>query len=131
MAKRATRMNYAATVRILFMDEITSDGEAADAVSALLTERGIYDDAIKDWSYMSDGRSFLHPEPVPIPVDYDRDEDRIPGSESMDSSIIALVRQLARMDPPDEHEEIAEILGEIEAFSHMIRKAREIVGEAG
>jgi len=38
-----------------------------------------------------------------------------------------LVRQLARMDPPDERDEIAEVDGEIEAFSHMIRKAKEVV----
>lgn len=43
-------------------------------------------------------------------------------------AMLALVRQLARMDPPDEREEIAEVDGEIEAFSHMIRKAKEIVG---
>lgn len=43
-------------------------------------------------------------------------------------AMMDLVRQLARMDPPDERDEIAEVDGEIEAFSHMIRKAKEIMG---
>lgn len=41
--------------------------------------------------------------------------------------LLDLVRQLARMDPPDERDEIAEVDGEIEAFSRMIRKAKEVV----
>src|SRR5690606_28285677 len=44
-------------------------------------------------------------------------------------AMMDLVRQLARMDPPDERQEIDDIDGEIEAFSHMIRKAKEIIGD--
>lgn len=53
------------------------------------------------------------------PLNYDTDR-----YERMEE----FMRQLARMDPPDEREEIAEVDGEIEAFSHMIRKAKELVG---
>lgn len=80
MTERAMRQNYVATVRILLTDDVDSEGMAADAISGLLTECGIYEGAIKDWSYMSEGDRWKHAELVDVPVDYDRDEDTIPGA---------------------------------------------------
>ena len=65
------RLAYVATVHILI--DANGDGEAADAFSAFLTETGIYDNIIKDWSYpLKDGR-YVYPQPIQIEDDYDRD----------------------------------------------------------
>lgn len=63
-----------ATVHILVNAE--SSGEAADIISALLTEGGIYEphSGIIDWSYRFTRGRYQHPTPVIVPDDYDRDE---------------------------------------------------------
>lgn len=64
---------YFATVHLLLPLDVQGDGEAADAISGLLTESGIYENALLDWSYSSDGERYLHARPVEIPDNYDRD----------------------------------------------------------
>lgn len=64
---------YLATVHILV--NATDGSEAADIISALLTEGGIYEpcSGIIDWSYRYARGRYQHPAPVPIPDAYDRD----------------------------------------------------------
>jgi hypothetical protein len=63
---------WIATVHILIQAD--SEVEAADALSGLLTEGGIYDDAIMDWSYTSSNGALDYGKQVEIPDDYDRDK---------------------------------------------------------
>lgn len=66
--------HYIATVHILIIAD--DAGQAADTVSALLTENGIYAEntGVVDWSYLGNGTLYQHPTPVEIATDYDRDE---------------------------------------------------------
>jgi hypothetical protein len=69
------RKCHVATVRILV--EAPDSALAADAISAALTENGIYepDSLIIDWSYLKDSKGcYVPPMPVDIVPDYDRDE---------------------------------------------------------
>ena len=68
---------YFATVHLLINAD--SDGEAADAVSALLSENGIYSDdpALMDWEYTRKGDHFNAPRAVDVPEDYDRNDDAL------------------------------------------------------
>ena len=65
---------FLATVHILVA--ATSDSEAADTISGLLTEGGIYEpgSGIIDWSYRFAGDRYRYPAAVVVPDDYDRDE---------------------------------------------------------
>jgi hypothetical protein len=65
---------FLATVHILV--RASSDSEAADVVSAVLTEGGIYepDSGVIDWSYRFVRDRYRHPAAVVVPDDYDRDE---------------------------------------------------------
>lgn len=78
MAKRAA----VATVHILIElteDPQTAEGEAADALSAFLSECGIYDGAILDWSYLYKDGYYQHAKIIEIPDDYDRDTVDLDG----------------------------------------------------
>src|SRR5690606_15481150 len=63
---------------------------------------------------------------VTLTADPDDDDSWIdiptPDGNPNYNPLLEIVRQLARMDPPDERQEIDDVDGEIEAFSHMIRK---------
>ncbi len=67
--------HFVATVHILI--DADDPHEAADTISALLTENGIYDDSahVVDWSYLrNDDSTYRFPKPIKIANGYDRDE---------------------------------------------------------
>ncbi len=69
---------FFATVHILV--DADNEGEAAGAVSSLLTEVGIYEGdrpTLIDWAYLYENGKWVHPQEVEVPDDYDRDEDSL------------------------------------------------------
>jgi hypothetical protein len=75
---------YVTTVHIML--DVMSEPEACDALTGLLTERGIYgdDSGIADWEYRSVAGVYSSPVLVDVPAGWDRHEDTI--QELLDAS---------------------------------------------
>lgn len=107
---------YIATVHLVF--EADSDAEAADAVSAMLTENLMHSTdepggkpPLVDWGYLNDGKTYCHPAPMPAGAPADLEDVYLtpyaPTANAMVSAV-NLVRDLSRMVTPRDPDQIAD-----------------------